>query len=121
MKIPVLLDACEIYDRLTILYIKLSQCSNLEIQSKLRTQIEDLQTTINLNIGYDTARSIAKSEEYNNLYKVNLELFNLFDKLKTEDFSASIPDKLNYQRYLAKKQIQEKFFTKSIEEVKLGY
>ena len=40
---------------------------------------------------------------------------------KVDKVKASYVDSCNYQRYLAKKSLQEKFFSASLKEIKIGY
>lgn len=103
------------FDILSILEIKRLECDGAERKQKLKSQIENLQSEINDAIGYDLARKIYRSEFYTNLYNANCAVFEQINKQKSE------ADLLNYQRFLSKKALQEEFFKKEIEEIKLGY
>lgn len=64
---------------------------------------------------------IIESKEYKAIVDANKKTFDAVDKAKTNDVTAQYVDYCNYERYLAKKQLQETFFSKSISEFKIGY
>lgn len=65
--------------------------------------------------------SVIDSSEFDELVEINSKVFTAVDKAKTDDILASEVDSLNYKRYLAKKKIQQKFFSGELKEQKLGY
>jgi hypothetical protein len=69
-------------------------------------------------IGDDRFDEIISSEEYLNLIKANNLVFNLVDQTKTEGGLAKQVDDANYNRYLKKQNLQNKFFTTKMKEVK---
>ena len=65
--------------------------------------------------------TIIKSEEYKNLLLANKKTFKAVDKAKKDLIKASYVDECNYERYLAKKSLQDKFFSTALRETKIGY
>jgi hypothetical protein len=72
-------------------------------------------------VGAQKMNEILDSPEYKNLVDKNEEVFEAVDLAKIDAVPASLVDKLNYQRYLAKQAIQKKFFGAEIKEQKIGY
>ena len=119
-KMSLTLDTAEVYDRLSIVEVKTSYAKKFETKRDLSEQILYLMNALSNFLGYDFSRTIYLSQEYKDLYEINRQLFDYIDKSKKDGFPASEIDKLNHKRYLAKKEIQEKYFGK-LEEIKLGY
>lgn len=61
------------------------------------------------------------SEEYKNMVKANFLTFDAVDKAKNNLVTAQYVDQCNYQRYIAKKDFQSKFFNNNLNENKIGY
>jgi len=61
---------------------------------------------------------IISSDEYANLIEANNFVFNLVDQTKAEGGLAKQVDDANYNRYLKKQNLQNKFFTTKMKEVK---
>ena len=136
--ISILIQESEAYDRLTVLEIKLQEAkdnNSPELVQKLLDQIEDLEREINRAIGYDFAKQINYSKECEKLYDTNKNIFYAIDELtrlskldllsdeqmhKLAELGIAINNR-NYERFLAKKALQEKFFAGKIEEIKIGY
>ena len=112
------LDEAYCFDVLTVFDVKMSKNRRLSINFKKYSEyIVD-------QIGEKLFHKIIDSDEYKDLYNVNMELFNMFDFVKTEagkETTAVFVDKINYKRFEAKKKLQEKFFSSPLTEVKLGY
>ena len=72
-------------------------------------------------LGIEIFKKIINSQEYENLINANQLTFNAVDDAKTDKVLASYVDKCNYQRMLAKKDLQNKFFEKELTETKIGY
>lgn len=119
-KIKLELDSAEVFDRLSILEVKKTYSQDPLVKQSLNEQCLDLMNLINLELGYDNARRVYLSQEYANLYNVNRAIFEAIDKLKKEDIAPKVVDNLNYNRYTAKKELQEKFFGQ-LDEIKIGY
>lgn len=61
-------------------------------------------------LGFEKYFEIRNSDEYDNLFNVNLKLFDLVDAVKNDTCLGKELDDQVYERYLAKKSLQEKFF-----------
>jgi len=65
---------------------------------------------------------VMNSIQYKKLYEANRKTFEAVEDAKEDGVLASYVDKCNYERYLAKKALQEKFFPEEkLNEKKLGY
>jgi hypothetical protein len=73
------------------------------------------------NLGEEIVETILTSNEYNNIYEANKLTFDAVDKAKEDLVKASYVDKCNYERMLAKKSLQNKFFNSNLSEIKIGY
>jgi hypothetical protein len=62
-----------------------------------------------------------RSDLYLDLIQANLDVFNMVNQIKKGGIDARVVDELNYERYLAKQAIQDKFFGGGKSEEKLGY
>jgi len=113
-KILIEIDPAEAFDRLTILFIKIKNCLDLAIKKELEQQCEDLCERINNGIGYTLAKKIFQSQEFKNLQETNSNIFNLVKDNPDEEIQ-----KANKLRSDAKRQLQNKFFGNSLEEIKI--
>lgn len=107
-------DIIQKYDELSILEIKFDLCFILETRWKLNAQIEELEEQLNKNLGYDMARKIYGSKEYDNLYNANKAIFNEVEKNKNNE-----AQKLNKERFEAKKELNKVFFNEELGEIKI--
>jgi len=112
--INLLVDEAYAFDFLSIFYIKRNNSDlTLKAWNECKNYIKD-QIPNKFNI-------IIKSKEYKDLLKANQKTFKAVDEAKVDKVKASYVDSCNYQRYLAKKSLQEKFFSASLKEIKIGY
>lgn len=117
--IKIEVDEAYAYDMFAIATIKLSKNDN----SLNRANYASLACDIYSGIG-EKHHLIISSSEYEELYRINRNIFEYIDKMKT---NPSIEDgvwvdKQNYARFLAKKALQEKFFpSQKLSEQKIGY
>jgi hypothetical protein len=112
--INLLVDEAYAFDFLSIFYIKRNNSPfNKKAWKECEKYIKD-QIPNKFN-------SIIKSKEYKALLEANIKTFNAVDKAKKDLVKASYVDECNYERYLAKKGLQEKFFSTSLKETKIGY
>ena len=105
------------FDYLSILCVK----AKVNCDYKNYTNYHDCLNNIGHEIGFEKLTEILCSEEYKKLRAVNSECFDCVAKAKTDEVPASAVDKLNYQRFLCKKALQEKFFDDELTEQKIGY
>ncbi len=111
------------FDLLAILQVKRTCCADYEMKERLRKQILMLQQEINEGIGYDLGLMIYNSEFYQALYKANYEVFNLIDEshIRNPGITLKSADETNYRRFIAKQKLQQHFFKKDLNEIKIGY
>lgn len=62
-----------------------------------------------------------QSQEYVDLLNANLSVFRIVDEIKKVKTDALVVDKLNYDRFLCKQKIQDKYFGGGKSEEKIGY
>lgn len=116
--ITVSLDEGYIFDILAILNVKISQSSG-QIKDKVISNFQFLSNEIKNQIGESLFNKIICSEEYKNLYNANKLVFDLVEKAKKDEVLASVVDSANYDRYLCKIKLQNKFFQTEVKEIKL--
>lgn len=120
--IKISVDEAYAYDMLAILEIKYKKM-NLSLES-LNNHYE-LQETLRKEVGAQRHSEIVLSKEFQRLYDANLKIFERIDEIKEREIhssDATYIDNMNYERYLAKKTLQEKFFpTQKLTEQKIGY
>lgn len=110
------------FDELAILFIKKDNCNDSQKKLELQKQIEELEIAISVGIGQDKAIQIFKSNEYKELKLINNILFEAFNKMNEgKEMSSIAVNKLNFDRYICKKNLQEKHFQVPLSELKIGY
>lgn len=115
--IKVSLDEAYVFDMLAILDVKKQLFSSEKLDSVMSARAIMVDEICN-QIGDDRFDEIISSDEYLNLIKANNLVFNLVDQTKTEGGLAKQVDDANYNRYLKKQNLQNKFFTTKMKEVK---
>lgn len=115
--IKVSLDEAYVFDMLAILDVKKQLFSSEKLDSVMSARAIMVDEICN-QIGDDKFHEIISSEEYSNLINANNLVFNLVDQTKTEGGLAKQVDDANYNRYLKKQNLQNKFFTTKMKEVK---
>lgn len=108
------IEVAQAFDELSILEIKKSKLKNQKLKKLLKQQIVILKKEISQTIGNDLTKRIYYSDFYTNLFNSNMDIFLSVDKFKNSE-----PAQLNMKRIDAKKALQEKFFRKSLEEIKM--
>lgn len=115
--IKVSVDYGYAFDMLSILEVKKENNSNninLENYERLYNEIKD---QINTKL-FD---KIIRSLEYLNLKNINKKVFDLIDIVKNDNGLAKEVDEANYQRYIAKTNLQKVYFEINPTEIKIGY
>lgn len=116
--IKIEVDESYAYDMLAILGIKSKKSYGLTSTNNY------ISLNKTLSEGIKNHDEIMASDEYKELEKINEAIFDYIDtmKIKPSIEDGVWVDKQNYNRFLAKKAIQEKFFpdTKNTEQ-KIGY
>lgn len=116
------IDESGAFDMLSILNVKISKSHSKDKDQNINN-FEHLAAQIKKQIGEYKFNEIISSDEYEDLYDINSQLFGCFDQAKLEDKDslAFRTDCMNYKRFLLKKQLQAKFFNNDVTEIKIGY
>lgn len=118
MKLLLEVDAGYYVDYLTILGVKVDRTENKDVL----TQYDRCQQKLIEQIGYKKFVEIFKSKEYEDLYDVNDQLYQMVDLAKENKVTAKQVDDLVIERWRKKKALQEKFYPESeYSEIKVGY
>ena len=105
-------DEAYAFDYLAILQIK-------NRHSLLDPEIyKSVQQSIQQQIGLALYEKIMQSSEYSDLLEANQKTFDSVDLARINKITAKDLDACNYGRYLAKKKLQEAFFSNQLFEVK---
>lgn len=110
-------DEAYAFDYLSILEVKLTKRND----QKLKNTFDSCKENIYSQVGEDLFNEIFESIEYEKLFEVNNKLFEAVDLAKKNLVTAKYVDDLVFERYLAKTQLQKKFFKEDVIEVKMGY
>lgn len=125
--IALILSEAYAYDMLSIAYIK--SVRTMEGRSTGATpewhEYERMSTLIDVQVGRDKHYMVACSFEYKDLLRVNEEMYDRINLMKTRPATGEdamyIDDRV-HQRYLAKKALQARWFPDSpLTETKHGY
>ena len=108
-------DEAYAFDYLSILFIKRERTEQAFYTWK------ECSLFLKEQIGEDIFNLIINSKEYNSMIDANLKTFNMVDLAKEDKCSARDVDMCNYERYKAKINLQNNFFTNKISEIKIGY
>lgn len=114
-------DAAFVYDMLAIATIKVVYNPS---DPKAITVVTDLISKLERQIGAEKHLQVVGSPEYADLYRVNAEMYVRIDELKLrgeQPGDAKYIDDRVYQRWLAKKNLQERHFGSTVSEQKFGY
>lgn len=106
-KYTIIVDPAYMFDFISIYEVKLKKKES----EQARKNYEETMFHICGQIGFDKYVEIKYSPEYEKLYTVNSLLFDLVDEIKRNpNMNAHVVDDQVWERYLAKKALQEKFF-----------
>lgn len=111
-------DECYAFDYLSILEIKSSFDKTNKVKIKSYMDCYDFLCD---QMSKDLVIDICKSEEYINLKNSNISTFSAVSSAKLDLIPASKVDQCNYDRYICKQKLQEKFFGGKMIEEKVGY
>jgi hypothetical protein len=108
------------YDCLSILLVKTAKGSDAAKAGSARMSGE-----LAMALGMRKHGGVMGSTEFDSLVRLNEAIFETVDRIKTGEprsEDARLVDSLNYQRYLAKRDLQERFFPETpLVERKIGY
>jgi len=113
--IDICVDEAYAFDYYSILEIKFQKGA---ISNSL---LDLLNKKISAQIGNNLFDTIINSLEYKNLYDANMNTFIAVEKAKTNELTAKEVDITNYKRMIAKQELQKKYFTNPLKEIKIGY
>jgi hypothetical protein len=110
------------YDLLSIAYVKLFHNPR---DKRAHKNVMDLSAEIERQVGGAPHEAILASDSFDHLYRVNDEMYVRINEIKQRKVTAEdatyIDDRV-YQRFLAKKALQEKWFPDDpLTEQKFGY
>jgi hypothetical protein len=121
MKIILSHDPAFAYDLLSIAHVKFFKNKN---NTKAEENFLFLNKEIALQVTENLHNKIINSVEYHNLYSINEEIYNKIDKIKKDGEllgDALYIDNQNYNRWLKKQELQNKWFNIKLSEQKFGY
>jgi hypothetical protein len=113
--INISVDEAQAFDFLTILLVKEARIHTPQTHKDSISCFD----SIRYQVGGVLFEEILVSEEYIGLFNVNLRLFDVLERVRSEEkIDARVVDDLNLARWKLKKQLQKKFFGVDISEVK---
>ena len=115
--IKISLDEAFVFDMLSIHDIKRQKLKD-DKSILTNKKFNDLCLEISSQIGHDKFSDILNSIEYKKMCEANSKVFELVDLCKTDNGLAKMTDDANYERFLRKIDLQNKFFDQKISEVK---
>ncbi len=125
--IALILSEAYCYDMLSIAYIKALRTREGRSTGGTHEWVEyfRLSTMITLQVDATKHRDIAASSEYKTLLRVNEEMYDRINLMKTRPATGEdamyIDDRV-HQRFLAKKALQARWFPETpLTEIKHGY
>jgi hypothetical protein len=102
---------------LSVFDVKIKKLTGEKLLITLEKYSEMSQEVID-QIGADKYNDITLSDEYKKMIDANMKVFDLIDESKNDTGLAKITDDANYDRHLAKMELQKKFFNNELTEVK---
>jgi len=115
--IKVSLDEAYVFDLLSIYAVKIDNSDGDKKKQSLKNY-NLLSNEILEEIGVDKFTDIILSDEYKELKDSNQIVFDLVDRASENKLAKKTAD-ANYDRYIKKIKLQNKFFKTSISEVKI--
>jgi hypothetical protein len=99
------------FDFFSILAVKLNNSSNDTNQKNFLNCLGSFED----QLGKEKCSEVLDSEEYKELYKINLDTFDAIENIRINGdiMSVTVFHELNDQRTLAKKRLQKRFFPNS--------
>ena len=119
--IRISLDEAYVFDLLSILDLKKTKSQNLLDAQKHIDNYNLLYQEIASQISSQKIEKIINSIEYKELLEINNKVFELVELGKQKEGLAKITVKANYERFILKNKLQEKFFINPLKETKIGY
>lgn len=111
------LDEAYVFDILSIHQVKINNANDTKL-TQLQNSYNLLSKEIINQIGKRLFDEIISNQLYKELIDANQLVFNLVDRANETELSKLTAD-ANYQRYIKKIELQNKFFNNTITEIKL--
>lgn len=108
-----------IFDILSICNVKVNLCTSKSHRNE--QNFVELGGEIEKQIGEYKYAEIMDSPAYQDLYEINAKIFDLVNQVKRKPEIGKEIDEKNYERFVAKNNLQNAFFNSNISEVKDGY
>ncbi len=115
--IKVSLDEAYVFDLLSIYSVKIEYSDESKKEDSLKNY-KNLCEEIQNQIGKKLFDEILKSEQYKNLKQSNQVVFKLVERANENELSKLTAD-ANYDRYLKKIELQNRFFKNNLTEIKI--
>lgn len=115
--IKVSLDEAFVFDLLAIFEVKSKNFTGEKLLATLDA-MSDLIEEISEQLGKDKFEIIIASSEYKSLVEANSKVFLYIDQVRESTGFAKEVDDANYERYICKTNLQEKFFFNKLTELK---
>lgn len=115
--IKISLDEAYVFDMLSIFQVKINVFTGEKLNTTL-SAMSDLIEEIVEQLGKEKYDDIVSSLEYIEMVDANKKVFDLVDIVKNDNGLAKQTDDANYERYLKKIALQNKFFTNNLREIK---
>lgn len=115
--INISLDEAYVFDLLSIYEVKIEKSTG-EKKDSLILLYDNLSQEIINQIGFDLFDKIILSNEYNKLKNANEITFELVGRSNECELSKLTAES-NYNRYIIKNELQQKFFEKNLTEIKI--
>ena len=113
--INISVDEAQAFDCLTILLVKEARIHTAQTHKDSISCFDSIRQ----QIGGVLLEEVLASEEYIGLFDVNSRLFDVLERVRSEEkIDAKVVDGLNLDRWKLKKQLQKRFFGSDISEVK---
>lgn len=114
------LDEAYCLDFLSVLDVKLDKAA-AESRADVQKRFDFYLNLFLEQVGDELGTQIMDSSDYSKLKDCNKVIFETLDNCKKYKVDALTIDKLNYNRFLIKNEIQKKYFGKAVNELKFGY
>ena len=111
------LDEAYVFDMLSVFDVKIKNLDGEKLSKTLEKMSDMIEEVID-QIGKDKYYEIANSYEYKKMVEANQRVFELIDESKNDTGLAKITDDANFDRHIAKIELQKKFFNNELTEVK---
>lgn len=111
------LDEAYVFDMLAVFDVKIKKLTGEKLLLTLE-KYADMANEVIEQIGVDKYNEIILSPEFKRMIDANMRVFELIDESKNDTGLAKTTDDANYDRHVAKMDLQKQFFNSSLTEVK---